>query len=179
MFTPRPSDEYNLADSISVSGNATWTVTSKRKYTGSYRIQYTFLTDTRLAEDYGVKDYYKADWTGMATAYRDYITEKGDITKLTADQVKADIPLYVETFGSIETTERVFSFPVLVDTPLTTFEDIKTMYSELKELGVGNVNFKLTGYANGGMEPTYPHRLKWTKEIGGKDGFTDLISFAK
>ena len=115
----------------------------------------------------------------MATAYRDYITEKGDITKLTADQVKADIPLYVETFGSVETTERVFSFPVLVDTPLTTFEDIKTMYSELKELGVGNVNFKLTGYANGGMEPTYPHRLKWTKEIGGKDGFTDLISFAK
>ncbi|MBR4895276.1 MAG: hypothetical protein IKZ41_02530, partial [Clostridia bacterium] len=33
-FTPRPSDEYNLADSISVSGSATWTVTSKRKYTG-------------------------------------------------------------------------------------------------------------------------------------------------
>ena len=91
----------------------------------------------------------------MATAYRDYITEKGDITKLTADQVKADIPLYVETFGSIETTERVLSFPVLVNTPLTTFEDIKTMYSELKELGVGNVNFKLTGYANGEIYYTF------------------------
>ncbi len=178
MFTPRPSDEYNLADSISVSGNATWTVTSKRKYTGSYRIQYTFLSDTRLAEEYGLDDYYEADWTGMATAYRDYLTEKGDITKLTAEEVKSDIPLYIETFGSIETTERVFSFPVEVDTPLTTFEDIKTMYSELTELGVGNINFKLTGYANGGLRATYPHRLKWTKEIGGNDGFKDLVSYA-
>ena len=60
--------------------------------------QYTFLTDTRLAEDYGVKDYYKADWTGMATAYRDYITEKGDITKLTADQVKACL-LYTSIYN--------------------------------------------------------------------------------
>lgn len=178
MFTPRPSDEYNLADSISVSGNATWTVTSKRKYTGSYRIQYTFLSDTRLAEEYGVEDYYEADWTGMATAYRDYLTAKGDITKFTDADVKADIPLYVETFGSIETTERVMSFPVLVDTPLTTFEDIKTMYTELKELGVGNVNFKLTGYANGGMQPEYPHQLKWTKVLGGNDGFRDLVSYA-
>ena len=178
MFTPRPSDEYNLADSISVSGNATWTVTSKRKYTGSYRIQYTFLSDTRLAEEYGVDDYYEADWTGMATAYRDYLTEKGDITKLTSDDVKSDIPLYIETFGSIETTERIFSFPVEVDTPLTTFEDIKTMYNELTELGVGNINFKLTGYANGGLRSTYPHRLKWTKEIGGNDGFRDLVSYA-
>lgn len=178
MFTPRPSDEYNLADSISVSGNATWTVTSKRKYTESYRIQYIFLTDTRLAEEYGVKDYYEADWVGMATAYRDYFTAKGDLTKFTEADVKEDIPLYVETFGSIETIERIFSFPVWVDTPLTTFEDIKTMQSELKELGVGNVNFKLTGYANEGMEPTYPYNLKWTKIVGGADGFRDLVKYA-
>lgn len=178
MFTPRPSDEYNLADSISVSGNATWTVTSKRKYTESYRIQYVFLSDSRLAENYGVKDYYEADWTGMATAYRDYLTNKGDLVKLTDADVRDDVPLYIETFGSIETVERVFSFPVTVDTPLTTFEDIKTMQSELKELGVGNVNFKLTGYANGGMEPTVPYKLKWTKVVGGADGFTDLAKYA-
>lgn len=178
MFTPRPSDEYNLADSISVSGNATWTVTSKRKYTESYRIQYIFLSDTRLAEDYGVKDYYKADWVGMATAYRDYFTANGDLTKLTADDVQEDIPLYIETFGSVETIEKILSFPVEVDKPLTTFEDIKTIHSELTELGVGNVNFKLTGYSNGGMYPTYPTTLKWTKVVGGNDGFTDLAKYA-
>lgn len=178
MFTPRPSDEYNLADSISVSGNATWTVTSKRKYTDSYRIQYIFLKDAALAEENGVEDYYEAEWTGMATAYRDYFTAKGDLTKFTAADVQADIPLFIETFGSIETTERIASFPVEVDTPLTTFEDIKAMHTELTSMGVGNVNFKLNGYANGGLQPTIPYALKWTKVVGGDEGFADLAKYA-
>ena len=178
MFTPRPSDEYNLADSISVSGNATWTVTSKRKYTDSYRIQYIFLKDAALAEENGVEDYYEAEWTGMATAYRDYFTAKGDLTKFTAADVQADIPLFIETFGSIETTERIASFPVEVDTPLTTFEDIKAMHTELTSMGVGNVNFNLNGYANGGLQPTIPYALKWTKVVGGDEGFADLAKYA-
>ncbi|MBE6616488.1 MAG: hypothetical protein E7627_00880 [Ruminococcaceae bacterium] len=177
MFTPRPSDQYNLADSISVSGNATWTVTSKRKYTDSYRIQYIFLNDEKLAEQNGIEDYYVSDWTGMAEAYRDYLTAKGDIAKLEA--VKDDIPLFIETFGSTTTTERVLSFPVEVDLPLTTFEDIKTMYNELKELGVGNINFKLTGYANGGLISEVPYNLEWTDVVGGADGFADLVAYAK
>jgi len=178
MFTPRPSDEYNLADSISVSGNATWTVTSKRKYTDSYRIQYIFLKDEALAAENGLTDYYEAEWTGMATAYRDYFTAKGDLTKFTASDVQADVPLFIETFGSIETTERIASFPVEVDTPLTTFEDIKAMHTELTSMGVGNVNFKLNGYANGGLQPTIPYKLKWTKVVGGDEGFADLAKYA-
>ncbi len=178
MFTPRPSDEYNLADSISVSGSATWTVTSKRKYTDSYRIQYFFLKDENLAKANGTEG-YKAEWTGMATAYRDYMTARGDLTKMTAADVKADVPLFIETFGSVKTTERILSFPVEVDTPLTTFEDIETIYSELSEKGISNINFKLTGYANGGMNPTVPYRLKWTRVVGGKKGFNDLVDFAK
>lgn len=177
MFTPRPSDEYNLSDSISVSGNATWTVTSKRKYTDSYRIQYIFLTDEGIADEKGLKDYYEADWVGMAKAYRDFMTAKGDLVKL--ENVKDDIPLFIETFGSIETTERIATFPVEVDKPLTTFEDLKTIYTELSEMGVGNLNFKLHGYANGGLQATVPYRLKWTKVVGGNDGFKDISAYAQ
>lgn len=175
-FTPRPSDEYNLADSISVSGNATWTVTSDRRYTGSYKIQYIMLTDEKIAEEKGIDDYYKAEWTGMATAYRDYMTKRGDIAKL--ENTKEDIPLYIETFGSMTTTERKFSFPVSVDKPLTTFEDIKTMYEELTAFGINNINFKLTGYANGGLYPTVPYKLSWSDVVGGDDGFADIASYA-
>ena len=178
MFTPRPSDQYNLADSISVSGSATWTVTSKRKYTNSYRIQYIMLRDEETAKAKNVTDGYKAEWTGMATAYRDYMTANGNLTKLTDADVKSDIPLFIETFGSVKTTERILSFPVEVDTPLTTFEDIKTIYDELSERGISNLNFKLTGYANGGMNPTVPYRLKWTRVVGGNSGFSELIDYA-
>ena len=33
--------------------------------------------------------------------------------------------------------------------------------------------------ANGGMNPTVPYYLKWTRIVGGKNGFTDLVNFAK
>ncbi len=175
-FTPRPSDQYNLADSISVSGNAVWTVTSKRKYTDSYRIQYILLKDEKLVDNKDSDDVYNTDWVGMATAYRDFLTERGDITKFT--DVDEDIPLYIETFGSTTSTDRVLSFPVEVDMPLTTFDNIKTMYEELTELGVGNVNFKLTGYANGGLSATVPYKVEWMDVVGGGDGFTNLAEYA-
>ena len=177
-FTPRPSDTYNLADSISVSGSATWTVTSERKYTESYRIRYFLLTDPEVAAEKGVKNYYDASYQGMALALRDYWTETGVLTKL--ENVEADIPLFIESFGAIETLERFMSFPMEVDTPLTTFEDVKTMYTELTEMGIPNIDFRLTGYANGTMDfYTYPAKLKWTKAVGGDEGFTDLVAFAQ
>lgn len=177
IFTPRPSDTYKLSTEVSVTGNATWTVTSKRKYTESYTINYVMLKDEEICEKNGIEDYYASDYVGMAEAYRDYLTNTGVISRL--ENTKDNIPLYIETFGSLKTTERVASFPVTVDTPLTTFENVKTMYEELTEMGVGNVNFKLTGYANGGMEPTVPYKLKWIKAVGGNEGFTDMVAYAE
>ena len=151
QFTPRPSDEYNLADSISVSGSASWTVTSDRKYTDRYRVEYIFLTDENVAAEKGIKEYYPTDYVGMATACRDYFTANGYLTK--RESADENLPLFIETFGTTETLERVLSFPVEVDTPLTTFEDIKTMQAELTEMGVsGSINFRLTGYYNGNMD---------------------------
>jgi len=176
MFTPRPSDQYNLRASISVGANTTWTVTSERKYTGSYRILYKMLTDPDIAAEKGIKDYYSADYMGMAKAYRDYLYANGTLTKL--EDTTADLPLYIETFGSMETTKRILSFPVNVDIPLTSFDDIKDMYEELTEAGVGRINFRLTGYANGGMISTIPYKLEWMRVVGGDKGFTDLVQYA-
>ncbi len=176
MFTPRPSDQYNLSSSKNVGANATWTVTSERKYTGSYRILYKMLTDDTIAAEKKIKNYYSADYLGMAQAYRDYLYGNGTLKKL--EDTTADTPLYIETFGSMETTKRILSFPVSVDTPLTTFEDIKNMYEELTEAGVGRLNFRLTGYANGGMVSTVPYHLNWVSVVGGSDGFTDLVQYA-
>lgn len=174
-FNPRPSDTYNLADSISVGTNASWTVTSDRKYSGSYTINYILLTDDNKADAAGIDDYYECSYVGMAAAYRDYLEKNGVITRLSADDIKDDLPLYLETFGSIKTTERVLSFPVTVDTPLTTFDDIETIYNELSEEGISNINFRLAGSYNGGLDNTYPAKLSWVKELGGKSGYKDLL----
>ncbi len=176
---PRPQDTYNVADAISVGNNSEWTVVSSRKYTGNYKIKYILLTPDEVAEEKGIKDYYECSYVGMAFAYRDYLIKNGTLTKLTADDVSKDIPLYIETFGTIPTVERFLSIPVNVMTPLTSFEDVQTMYSDLSAKGITNVNFILTGYANGGMYSTVPYGLKWEKAVGGKSGFEELLEYAK
>ncbi len=166
-FTPRPSDEYNLGGE---SGDgATWTVTSARRYTKSYTIKYIMLTDKG-------EDTYSPTYLGMAAAYRDYLTDIGAIEKITT--VDKDLPLYIESFGSIGGTDRVLSFPVNIDIPLTTFGDIQTMTEELAKEEITNVNYKLTGFANGGLESTAPYKLKWMDVLGGDDGLKSLLEYA-
>ena len=176
---PRPKDTYNL-DSSGATSQSTWTVVSDRKYTGNYKIRYVMLTDDDLAADLKLKDYYSCNYMGMANAYRDYLESRGLISRLNAEDLNEDLPIYIKTFGAIETTKRVLSIPVKTMLPLTSFEHIQKMHEELSAEGVDNINFILTGYNKGGMTaPTYPNRIDWEKSVGGKEGFEELMAYAK
>jgi len=180
-FNPKPKDSYDVADSLSVSTSGKWTVVSERKYTGNITISYLMLTDEKAAslvdeEDY---TYYETSWFGMAEAYRDYLVENGTLTKLTETDLEENIPLYMEVFGAVETQKQIATIPMDVMTPLTTFDNILTMYKELSAEGVKNINFKMTGFANGGLgNATVPASLKWEKNVGGASGFRALIDRA-
>ncbi len=178
-FDPRPKDSYTLADSISVGSKSAITVLSKRKYVGNLKMNFIMLSDEGLAEEAGVEKYYDASWVGMAHAYRDYLISNGSLTKLTAENTEEDMPLYLETFGVLQTIEKILSIPVETDVALTSFENIKTMYNELSEKGITNINFKLTGYTNGGMWSTVPYKLEWEKAVGGEEGLEDLVAYSK
>ena len=171
-FTPRPSDTYNLADGGSGLAAAEWTVTSERKYTGRYTIKYVMLS----GKDESGKG-YDPSYFGMAEAYRDYLIDTGVLEK--NENTGDKLPLFIESFGSMKGTKRVLSFPVSVDIPLTTFDDIRTMSDELKELGIDNLNFKLTGFANDGLRSTMPYKLSWQSSLGGSDGMEELAAYAK
>lgn len=179
-FNPRPQDSYNLADSISVGTNSEWTVTTERKYTGNFKVHYIMLTDETIAAENGLQSgtWYEASWLGMAFAYRDYLVNKGMLTQLTAEETAGDIPLYIETFGSLETTEKIASIPVTVKKALTSAADIITMYEELSKDGVSNINFKLTGYANGGMYAKMPYRLRWERSVSKDTSMQELYNYA-
>lgn len=176
---PRPKDTYNL-DSSGTTSNSTWTVVSDRKYTGNYKVRYVMLTDDDLAASKGLDKYYSCNYMGMANAYRDYLERNNLLTRLTADDVQDAIPVYIETFGAIETTKRVLSIPVKTMLPLTSFEHIQKMHEDLSGQGVDNINFILTGYNKGGITaPTYPNRIDWEESVGGESGFEDLMAYAK
>jgi hypothetical protein len=178
-FNPRPKDSYNLASSISVAGDATWTVVSERKYTGSYRIRYIMLTDLDYAElnNVDASGCFDTSYVGMAFAYRNELIRSGKLEKLASD--KNQIPLYLETLGVMEVQDKVLSIPVIVKKALTTFEDVKTITKELGDAGINNLVYKLTGYINGGMINTVPNKIDVEKAAGNDAGLTDLLGFAK
>lgn len=182
-FNPKPKDTYDIADSISVTSSSSWTVVSERKYTGNITIDYQMLTDKAVADKIKETDntftYYDTTWLGMAEAYRDYLVGNGTLSKMTAEETEKNIPLYLEVFGALETQQTIMTVPVDVMTPLTTFENVIEMYNRLSDKGVKNINFKMTGFANGGMYATVPAKLKWEKAVGGADGFRDLIAQAQ
>ncbi len=179
-LTPRPQDSYNIADAISVGSNSEYTVTSERKYVGSYKVRYVMLSDETIAKDKDLPadSWYPATWLGMAIAYRDYLEKGKVLSRLSAEKTSGDIPLYIESFGAMETIEKILSIPVEVMRPLTSTQDIVTMYEELSGKGATNINFKLTGYANGGMYATAPYKLKWEKAVTDELSMQELLDYA-
>ena len=176
-INPRPYDQYDLSDSLSVGVSGSFKVVSPRKYTGDFRIRYVMLSDSD--EFYG-KGYYEASYVGMAKAYRDYLEANNVLTRLTKKDVREDIPLYIETFGAIETTEKFMSIPYDAMRALTSFEDIRTMYQELSKNDVENINFIMTGYSNGGMTTDQvPYKLNWDNSVEKELDFEDLLAYAK
>ena len=175
--SPRPFDEYKLSDAISVAGDTPFIVVSPRKYTGDFKIKYQMLTDPDVKTG---KGYYDTSYVGMAKAYREYLIANGTLTKLTDKDVKKDIPLYIETFGAMETTEKFLSIPYTTMKPLTSFSDLKKMYDELAKSGISNINFILTGYADGGLTAdAMPEEIDWDSVVEEDMDFEELIEYAK
>ena len=115
---PRPKDSYNMRDAISVGMNTTWTVVSSRKYVGSYKVRYFMLTDDNIAKEKGFTKYYE-----VMARYGDRIPRVSRQNRrtraLSDDDVKPDIPLYIEIFEQFETIEKIISIPVSTMVPLT------------------------------------------------------------
>ena len=218
-YNPFPTDKYALSETISVGSSSEWNVmVGANRYAGNYVSRIVMLTDTAIGNSfYGSGNYYETSYNGMAAYYRTILKANGTLTAI--ENIEADIPLYIETLGAMTITSKFLTFPVEKSIPLTTFEDITTMYKELSEAetyvvtlrdqytklaaeaenellkieyvqkaekygalvgkikNIKNVNFKLTGFTNGGMNFTYPTKLKWEKCCGGESGFEDLIKF--
>ena len=209
-YSPYPSDQY-VSNSATGGGTTTYTIVSNSKYTGSYVTRYVML---------GEAEAYKPTYVEMARYYREYLKARGELTSL--EGLGDDLPLYIEALGSMDVVDKILTFPVTVSKPLTTFDDIVTMYKELADVktkfaakakeyrekaaevaevnlvlydkylkraeeydklnaemeSITNVNFKLTGFANGGMYFSYPTKVDWESACGGKGGFLDLIDSA-
>ena len=162
---PSQTDTYPLSG-MSVSGSAsTETASTKRAYKGNFTFVYKMLNGD------------SANYVGMAAAYREHLISTGVLKK--NESKNKDAVLYIETFGAMDISKRVFGVPVDVKTALTSFEQAQTMLEEFKKLGITNMVLRYKGWMNGGMVSTVPAELDVESEIGGEDGLTALYQYAK
>ena len=128
-YNPYPKDEYDLSQTLTVGGASSYIMTAKTKYAGSYVTRITMLYDNVIGDAfYGKGAYCEATYIGMAAYYRDYLKNTGILTKL--ETITEDLPLYIEVFGSMTKMTKVLTFPVEEEIPLTTFDDVITIYNE-------------------------------------------------
>ncbi len=176
VYKPHPMDMRDLSATLSAGASGKYYIVSESKYEGNYKTKIVMLRDEKLAK--WEISAYEPTYVGMANCYRDYLLEKGIIGQNKETDVTKDIPLYIEVLGAMDVTQKVLSFPVVMSTPLTTFDNVSSMYSDFAQSGVKNINFRLTGFANGGMSATYPAKVSWQSSLGGNDGLKDLLDNA-
>ena len=179
-FQLSSSDKYDLADSFS-SGNTSSnviTINGTTRYNGMVNVKYVVLTPSSLNATNSPSAKYDTSYIGMANYYRDYLQANGTLSKIKAEDLDEYTRIFLEVFGSLQVEEKIATFPVTVSKELTTFADIMKIHKELSNIGVDNMSFILTGFANGGLEEKYPTYLKWQKVLGGAKGFEALMEYA-
>lgn len=129
-----------------------------------YSVRYKFLPGTDV------------DYVDMAHTYRNYLIAKGDLQE---NGVSKEMQFYLETLGYVKAAEEVAFVTVQRDKPLTTYEDNIDLLTRLAKGGVKNLNLKLTGWENGGLNNYYSDGVDLSKNMGGEDGFKKLTEYVQ
>ena len=136
------------------------------------------ISDATYVENGKAESYkYEASYVGMSAVYRDYLVKNAALTELT--DVDDDIPLYLEAFGMTTATKVVATIPMVMDVPLTTFDDLKEIYKQLDTDGIDNVNFRLVGFTKGGLYSYAPSSMKFESVVGGNGDYEDMVKYCE
>ncbi len=116
----------------------------------------------------------QADYSGMATAYRNYLLENG-YERLSPDD---NLPFTVETVGAINAYQKWWWFQTVGMEPVTSFAQDQEILQALLDNGVENIHLKLSAWLSGGFQQKIASKPKVEKVLGGEKALRSLASFA-
>ncbi|MBN2795609.1 MAG: hypothetical protein JXR88_09400 [Clostridia bacterium] len=114
-------------------------------------------------------DDLKADYTGMALTYRDYLKSTGQLER--RDNLDA-LPIRLDFIMS-DIKKSVLNF---VDGVVTKALDVESLLNQLSSQGIENINSGLMGWQEGGITAGKPWESNWSRAIGTKGEFKSLVS---
>lgn len=149
------------------------------EFTDTNKLAYVNMLDAntysgRIAMRYRTLSGSEADYSGMAGAYRQYLTDKGILRPMTESR---GLPLYFTALGAIKTTGKRWIFPVKEKKTLTSFGKMQEIAGELLDAGISDLQIRYLGWANGGLDHTLDNRASVESCLGGKKGLAALAAF--
>ena len=108
-------------------------------------------------------------YVDMAKEYRNILF--GNAKKIQNNNV----PLAVELVGAIEKKQQVLGMPKVKPYALTTYTEAADIIAQIDDMGFKDVNYKLTGFINGGVRSKMMNKVRFISQLGGRSGFKKLV----
>ena len=108
-------------------------------------------------------------YVDMAKAYRN---------KLFAGAKKQNVqnvPVAVEIIGAIEKKQQIAGMPKVRPYKLTSYKEAGEIINDIDALGIKDVNYKLSGFVNGGIRQKLMNKVSFIKVLGGKSDFKKML----
>lgn len=132
---------------------------SKQKYSlKDYSVEYRLLSGE------------KANYVGMAEAYRDYlVNDKG------LKQTYSDSLLNVDIYGAFETVGNFLGIKYKKLLPMTTYSQVLEILKELENSGISDAQLRYIGWSNDGIfNLSQLNKVKLLGVLGGKSDWNAM-----
>jgi hypothetical protein len=169
-----------MPNGVTVNYNRAYAKFTERKYytqptsnnstAGSLKLSESDRSHSDLQVRYIFLSGDKANYAGMANAYRDYLIEKGDL-KVTDDGFRTR----VDFLGSDRENWVIGTSAVV----MTTTDDVREIYDDLETRNVKDIFTVFKGWQNGGVYDYPVSKYKADSGIGGTADLTKLYKEAK
>lgn len=128
--------------------------------------------------DFAVKYYpledEKANYSGMAACYRDYLKNTGVLD----EKINTTAGLALEIYGAVITKKNVIGVEKDIVTSLTDYSDMYKLCSDLHNDGVKNIEILYKGWNKGGLKAPTATSVSYEKELGSKKELLKLLEVA-
>lgn len=115
-----------------------------------------------------------ANYSGMASCYREYLKRNGYLNK----KKNVQSSLALEIYGAIRTTKNVLGIQKEEVTSLSDYSQLYDLCNSLVEDGVGQCEILYRGWNKGGLKSPTNTKASPEKILGGKKEFLSLLDFA-
>lgn len=150
--------------SLTTGSDSDIIVREKNPYRGDFSQEYIFLEDE------------SADYSGMAAAARERLTETGELTEKSLPDA---FPLDLEFLGAVPRRKVVAGLSLTLTEEMTTFSEAGDIVERLISAGAAPTGVVYEGWLTGGTAQKSAEKVKPAKALGGKKGLNSFLGLLK